>query len=88
MPENNDDELLRILIEAENRGSLIDQHPAILARKRSPDSHKNHKHIARAGGTYTEAPSHDWSTHGGDVSSDEFNARWHGANALIKKGGV
>jgi len=60
-------------------GTLVDTHPVIQARRQSPNSRKDHKQIVRAGGNYEQAPSHDWGTHGGTVSSDEFNALWgHG----------
>jgi hypothetical protein len=73
------EELDAILREAESRGSLIDTHPVIQEQRRSPNSRKDHRQIVRAGGNYDLPPSHDWSSHGGAVSGDEFNALWgHG----------
>jgi hypothetical protein len=80
------EELDEILREAESRGSLVDTHPMILERRRSPNSRKDHKQIVRAGGIYSEPPSHDWGTHGGSVSDPEYNEKHWGK--LIKKGGV
>jgi hypothetical protein len=70
-PQHTPEELQEILREAQSRGTLIDGHPLILARRRSPDSQRDLKfqHIPRAGIYYGD-------TGGGEISSDAFRTRW------------
>ena len=62
--------------------TLVDTHPVIQERRRSPESRKDHTHVVRAGGTYDSPPSHDWSTHGGPVSDPEWREKYWGKKGV------